>query len=134
MFNRKSDKLEMVLGENSKIVGDVESLGTILVEGTILGNLNGEKIILGEKASVKGHISANCISIAGKIEGNLLGKDSVEIKGTARILGDIITKSISMMDGAIFNGMCRMDHHLQQGQSAETEKNVVEFSALERQS
>ena len=29
MFSRKSAKLEMVLGENSKIAGDVESVGTI---------------------------------------------------------------------------------------------------------
>lgn len=131
MFNRKSDKLEMVLGENSKITGDVESLGTILVEGTIMGNLQGEKVILGEKAFVKGDISANAISIAGRLEGHLLGKESVEIKGTARIVGDIATKSLSMMDGAIFNGMCRMDG-TQVGRSAESDKNVVEFAALER--
>ena len=130
MFNRKSNKLEMVLGENTKFTGNVESLGTILVEGTIRGNLQGEKVILGEKAFVQGDISANCISIAGKIEGHLLGKESIEIKSTARIAGDILTKSISMMDGAIFNGMCRMDVALP-GQGAESDKNVIEFGAAE---
>ena len=102
----------MVLGENSKVSGDVESLGTILVEGTILGNLQGEKIIIGDKAHVQGDISADCISIAGKIEGHILGKESVAIKGTARITGDILTKNISMMEGAVFNGKCRMDEVL----------------------
>jgi cytoskeletal protein CcmA (bactofilin family) len=131
MFNRKSDKLEMVLGANSKVTGDVESLGTILVEGTILGNLQGEKIILGEKAYVQGDISANCISIAGKIEGHLLGKESVEIKSTARIVGNILTKSISMMNGAILNGMCQMDG-AQPGRGVGSDENVVvEFTASE---
>jgi cytoskeletal protein CcmA (bactofilin family) len=131
MFNRKSDKLEMVLGENSKIIGDVESAGTILVEGTILGNLQGEKVILGEKAYVKGDISANSISIAGKIEGHLLGKENVELRNTAKVFGDIVTKSLSMMDGAFFNGMCRMDGGSEQTVS-DTDRNVVEFTAMER--
>jgi cytoskeletal protein CcmA (bactofilin family) len=131
MFNRKSNKLEMVLGENSKVTGDVASLGTILVEGTILGNLECEKVILGEKAYVKGNISSNTISVAGKIEGNLLGRESVEIKNSAQISGDITTKSLSMVDGAVFNGMCRMDG-AQQGRVSESDKNVVEFATLER--
>lgn len=130
MFNRKSDKLEMVLGENSKVTGDVESLGTILVEGTILGNLQGEKVILGEKAFVQGDISADSISIAGKIEGHLLGKESVEVKSTARIVGDILTKKMSMMEGAIFNGRCRMGGTLP-GRVSGSDENVVEFTASE---
>ena len=130
-INRKSDKLEMVLGENSKITGNVESAGTILVEGTILGHLQGEKVILGEKAFVRGNISANSISIAGKIEGNLQGLESVEIKSTGRIAGDIRTRRLSVMDGAIFNGMISMDG-TDQVRSSEPEKNVVEFAAVDR--
>jgi len=131
IFNRKSDKLEMVLGDNSKITGDVESSGTVLVEGTIMGNILGEKVILGEKAFVQGDISANVISVAGKIEGHLRGKESVEIKGTARVSGDITTKNLSMMDGAIFNGACRMDY-AQSGRGLEGEQNVVEFASADR--
>jgi cytoskeletal protein CcmA (bactofilin family) len=128
MFARKAAKLEMVLGENSKITGDVESLGTILVEGSILGNIQGEKVILGEKAFVKGNITASSISIAGKIEGHLSGREAVEIKDTARIYGDVLTKSLSMMSGAILNGMCRMeDAHMVR--DMDTDKNVVEFTA-----
>lgn len=131
MFIRKADKLKMLVGENSKVTGDVESPGTILVEGTILGNVQAEKIILGEKAYIRGDISANCISIAGKIEGHLLGTENIEIKSTAQISGDILTKSISMMDGAIFNGMCHMDSALS-GRGVESDKNVIEFGAAEQ--
>jgi cytoskeletal protein CcmA (bactofilin family) len=130
MFIRKADRLKMVLGENSKITGDVESPGTILVEGTILGNVQGEKVIMGEKAYIRGDISANCISIAGKIEGHLLGTESIKIKSTAKITGDIFTKSIYIMDGAIFNGTCRMDNALS-GRGVESDKNVIEFGAAE---
>jgi cytoskeletal protein CcmA (bactofilin family) len=132
MFNnRKADKLDLVIGESSKITGFVESAGTILIEGTIIGNLHGNKVILGEKSYVKGDISANNISIAGKIEGQLKGRDSIEVKATGHISGDMVTKHLSMMKGAIFNGMSSMDS-AGQGQGEETDKKVVEFAAKER--
>jgi len=130
MFNRKSDKLELILGENSKITGDVESAGTILVEGFIIGSTHGEKVILGEKSYVKGDILANSISIAGKTEGCLKGRKSVEIKSTGCVSGDIITRKLSIMEGAIFNGMSLMDD-ADQGQMEETDKKVIEFAAKE---
>ena len=131
MFNRKSDKLELVLGENSKITGDIESKGTVLVQGTIIGNMHSEKVILGEKAYVKGDILAGSISIAGKINGCLEGKESVEVKVTGRISGDITAKRLSIMEGAIFNGISHMGDACQ-NQSKDTDKNIVEFASKEQ--
>ena len=132
MFNnRKSDRLELVIGESSKITGYVESAGTILVDGTIVGNLHGNKVILGEKSYIKGDISANNISIAGKIEGQLKGKESIEVKATGHISGDMATKHLSMMKGAIFNGMSSMDD-ADQAQMEETDRKVLEFAFKER--
>jgi cytoskeletal protein CcmA (bactofilin family) len=129
MFNnKKSDRLELVIGESSKITGYVESAGTILIEGTIIGNLHGNKVILGEKSYVKGDISADNISIAGKIEGQVKGRESIEVKPTGHISGDMATKHLSMMKGAIFNGMSSMDD-AGQGQMEETDRKVVEFAA-----
>lgn len=126
--NRKSDRLELMIGESSKITGYVESAGTILIEGTVMGNLCGNKVILGEKSYVKGDISANNISIAGKIEGQLKGKESIEVKATGHVSGDMVTKHLSMMTGAIFNGMSNMDD-ADQAEMEETDRKVVEFAA-----
>ena len=131
MFNRKSDTLELVLGKNSKITGDVESAGTILVQGTIIGNIHSKKVILGEKSYVKGNIFANSISIAGKIDGCLKGKENVEVKVTGYITGDITARRISIMEGAIFNGISRMDDTCQD-HTENIDKNIVEFAAKER--
>ena len=130
MFNRKPDKLELVVGENSKITGDIESERTVLVQGTIVGNIYSEKVILSEKSYVEGDILANSISIAGKTEGHLKGRKSIEVKSTGRVSGDIITRKLSIMGGAVFNGMAFMDDADQD--QKETDKKVVEFAAKER--
>jgi cytoskeletal protein CcmA (bactofilin family) len=131
MFNRKSDKLELILGKNSKITGDVESTGTILIQGTIIGNIHSDKVILGEKSYVKGDIFAGIISIAGKIDGCMEGKESVEVKVTGHISGDITARRLSVMEGAIFNGIARMGDACR-NQTKDTDKNIVEFAAKER--
>ena len=131
MFNRKPDKLDVIVGKHSKIMGEVQSAGTILIDGTMVGNLHGEKVILGEKSYVKGNIFANSISIAGNIDGCLKAGEIVEVKETGCISGDVVTKRMSIMSGAVFNGMSYMDG-THQGQIKETENKVVEFVAKER--
>jgi cytoskeletal protein CcmA (bactofilin family) len=69
--------------------------------------------------------------MAGKIEGQLKGRESIEVKATAHISGDIVTRHLFMMKGAIFNGMSNMDD-AGQGQMEETDKKILEFAAKER--
>jgi len=108
MFNRKADRLKLVLGEGSKITGDIEALGTIIVDGTIIGHVIGEKAILGEKAYIKGDVVANNIIMGGKIDGSLKGKERVELRATGQVFGDIHTSRLSIMEGAIFQGKSYM--------------------------
>jgi cytoskeletal protein CcmA (bactofilin family) len=108
MFNRKADRLKLVLGESSKITGDIESLGTIIVDGTVVGHIMGEKVILGAKACVRGDIAAKTIIVGGKIDGCLNGKERVELKASAQVLGDICTSRLSVVEGAIFHGTSLM--------------------------
>jgi len=131
MFRRKSDRLHLVLGENSKISGNVDSPGAIFVDGTIIGDVDGAKVILGEHGCVSGNIRAGAIIIGGKIEGQLSGTDRVEIKSTGRVTGDITTKTLSIAEGGIFNGISRMD--VETEKTAEmTNGKIVEFLAKEQ--
>jgi cytoskeletal protein CcmA (bactofilin family) len=131
MFNRKADRLKLILGESSKITGDVEALGTIIVDGTIIGHMTAEKIILGEKAYVKGNVAANSVIIGGKIDGHLKGKERVELRATGRVTGDITTNRLAIMEGAVFNGMSYMDQMDQLGQEEKKPADTGEKKVLE---
>lgn len=126
MFNKKADRLRLILGESSKISGDVEALGTIIVDGTIIGHVTGEKVILGDKACVRGDIAANNIVIGGMVEGQIKGKERVELRPTGRVRGDIFTPRLSVMEGAVFNGTSCMDKIEQTSQSEPAEEKTDE--------
>jgi len=109
VFHRKADRLKMVLGENARITGNVESTGAVFIDGAIRGNVEGAKVILGEHGCVDGDIKAGTIIIGGTVTGRLDGTEKVEIKATGRVAGDIETKVLVIAAGGVFNGNVRME-------------------------
>ena len=131
MFHRRADRLKMVLGENARITGDVESTGAVFIDGAIRGNVEGAKVILGEHGCVDGDIKAGTIIIGGTVTGRLDGAEKVEIKATGRVAGDIETKVLVITAGGVFNGNVRMEGA---GNSSGEcgDGKVVEFLVMEQ--
>lgn len=123
MFHRNKEKLESFIGTNSNFKGDINTKGTLRIDGTMDGNANADWVILGEKAFLKGDITAKGIIVGGKAEGNLKAKEIVEIKSKGQVSGDIYTVKLSIVEGAIFNGKASMEKE---------ESKIVELQAKEK--
>ena len=108
MFSKNTEKLESFIGANSVFKGDIETKGTLRVDGTTEGNVNADWVILGEKASLKGDIKARGIIVGGRAEGNLIAEEIVEIKAKGQISGDISTNKLTIVEGGIFDGRSSM--------------------------
>ena len=108
MFSKNTEKLESFIGVNSVFKGDIETKGTLRVDGTMEGNVNADWVILGEKASSKGDIKARGIIVGGKVEGNLIAEEIVEIKVKGQVSGDISTNKFTIVEGGIFDGRSSM--------------------------
>jgi len=118
MFSRNSEKLEALIGVSTEFRGNIDTKGTLRIDGIFEGNINADWVILGEKASVKGDIESRGIVVGGKIEGNLRAKEIVEIKSKGQVLGDIHTTKLTVIEGGIFDGRSTM---IKEG------SNIVEF-------
>jgi cytoskeletal protein CcmA (bactofilin family) len=120
MFHKNTEKLESFIGENSQFKGDIDTKGTLRIDGVMEGNVNADWVILGEKATLKGDVSARGIIVGGKIEGNLRAKEIVEIKPKGQIFGDIHTSKLTILEGGIFDGRSTM---------TKEESKIIEFQA-----
>ena len=78
------------------------------VDGTVEGQLDADYVILSETAEVKGEIKAKKIIIGGKMDGNVRAQELVEIKSKGKVLGDIFTPKLAIIEGAEFNGKVEM--------------------------
>ena len=74
-------------------------------EGTLntMGNLT-----IGENAVVNADITGESIIIAGKVHGNIHAISELKIVAPATVIGDIKTPLLSIAEGAVFEGHCRM--------------------------
>ncbi|MEQ8178272.1 MAG: polymer-forming cytoskeletal protein [Amphiplicatus sp.] len=86
--------------------GNINSSGEIQFDGSLEGDVKASSLIIGEKASVKGEVVCESVTVRGRVEGGIRAK-SVSLAATAHIQGDILHSSLSVESGAHFEGNCR---------------------------
>lgn len=97
--------ISTVIGEHTRILGNLESKGGLRIDGDIEGEIKVEShLIIGSQGRVRGGISANTITVAGKIDGDVFAKEKVELLSSAQVKGNISSARIEMKEGAILQG------------------------------
>ncbi|MGD9240271.1 MAG: polymer-forming cytoskeletal protein [Desulfobacterales bacterium] len=96
-------------GKNLKIKGRVSGTGNIIILGALDGefNLKG-RVKIAQPAKIKGTVKADVISVNGNVRGSLVAQERVHLDQTARIEGQINTPSLSITEGAFFDGEVTM--------------------------
>jgi cytoskeletal protein CcmA (bactofilin family) len=109
MFGKKSSsKLETLVGAESEVHGELAVKGTIRIDGLVDGNINADWVIVGETGTVAGNIRARGAVVGGRVTGNIDAEKIVELKAKARFAGEIRTPSLTVAEGAVFEGQSRM--------------------------
>lgn len=112
MFQKKETEsnYDIIIGPSSLIKGDIESEGSIRVDGKIFGNIKSlGNVIISENANVKGDIYSVNAEIYGKCEGNVQVKGKINIHQNSSLIGDIVAKSFNTKEGSLFKGNCIVD-------------------------
>ena len=98
-----------VIASGLRIVGDLESVGLIKVEGRIEGSVtSARQVLLSRGATIQGSIIADEVVIAGTLNGGIRAGERLELQSTSVVNGDIETKSVIVLEGAQINGTMRM--------------------------
>ena len=123
MFHKNTEKLESLIGSNSIVKGEIDTKGTLRIDGTVEGNVSADWVVIGEKGQIRGDITARGIVVGGRVEGNLRAKEIVEIKNKGQICGEIFTSKLTITEGAFFDGRSSM---------LKEESKVIELLAKEK--
>lgn len=113
MFSKKEEidttKIDTIIGKETVINGTIEAKGILRVEGKVTGQLNTNgDIIVAASGLVEAEIKCRSISIAGTIRGNIESTGVLEIEPSGKLYGDITVAKLSIGDGAVFQGACKM--------------------------
>jgi cytoskeletal protein CcmA (bactofilin family) len=106
---KEGGELTAFLDEASEIEGKFSFSGTVMINGRLRGEVHSnDTLIVGEKGVINASIRAGIVLVSGEVVGNVVGVERVELRGSARVSGDIEAPIVVVDEGVMFDGHCRM--------------------------
>src|SRR3982751_4065684 len=97
---------QATIGKSLVIKGEVTGSESLYIDGRVEGSINlpGNRVTVGRNGVVAANINAREVVIIGKVRGNLMTSDRVDIRNEGSLTGDVVAQRISIEDGAYFKG------------------------------
>ena len=112
------------VGENVEFKGTINYKGTVRIDGRLTGEIHTEgTLIVGQSASVEAKVVAGIVVCQGKLVGDIVAREKIQLISPAVLDGSVKTPSLSMEEGVLFNGTCAMSS------KSEEEASTSSFSS-----
>jgi cytoskeletal protein CcmA (bactofilin family) len=111
-----------LIGHATTITGNIVAEEDLEIQGTIEGSvrLAKHRVVVGSDGIVKATVEADSVLVIGKITGNVVATELVEVNAGGVIEGDVKAPRVIMKDGAIVIGALDMSAGSPSGVSVST--------------
>ena len=107
--SQQSGTMYNAITSGSKIIGTIIADGDIRIDGTVEGEMQcAGKVVIGEKGLIKGTVTCQNAEIMGMLDGKITNSQTLALRATGKIKGDVITQTLIVEPNAQFNGTCQM--------------------------
>lgn len=101
--------LDTLIGANTLFEGCIYSERSLCVEGRVRGRIETKgEVVVGREGKVEADIRADSVVVGGQIVGSVIAHRRLEITSTGRVTGDIEAQSMSIAEGGVLEGSCKM--------------------------
>jgi cytoskeletal protein CcmA (bactofilin family) len=95
-----------VIGTDLTVVGNLQSKGEIQIDGTVQGDIQAARVIVGQAARITGGVVADDVVVQGTVMGSIRG-NRVTLQSSSKVEGDVFHQSLAIEQGAFFEGKSR---------------------------
>ena len=105
-----SEEISGYFGKEAVFEGKMAFEGVFRLDGKFEGEIfQSGTLIVGDSAVVKGKMEVTSIVINGRVEGDVYAKERTEIHTTGKFYGNLLTPVLTIDEGGIFEGHCKME-------------------------
>ena len=109
-----SAKVDTIIGQQTRIEGDVHFNGGLHVDGRIKGSIiaadgSASVLTVSEHGDIEGDVRVPTIILNGTVTGDVHSEEHVELAAKARVNGNVYYKLIEMAMGAAVNGRIALE-------------------------
>jgi cytoskeletal protein CcmA (bactofilin family) len=116
------------LDQASKVSGKLNFEESAQIDGQVDGEINAKgSLTIGESATVTAQIKAASIIVAGKVKGEMIASQRIEICPSAKVSGNLTAPKLAVHEGAILDGHCVM-----QPDGAREDRKITVLATEER--
>ena len=125
-------RIDTVIGQQTRLEGDIRFTGGLHVDGTVKGNIIAEPgsdnvLTVSEKGRIEGDVQVPNLELNGAVEGDVHASERVELASHAKVTGNVYYNLIEMAMGAEVNG--NLVHRGTERQESESSEDVGNIDA-----
>ena len=96
---------ESLIAADLTIEGKIEGGGSVRIAGKFKGDVNVQgDLTIEAGAKLTGSVRADKVTIAGELEGNVIGASRIDLLQTGIVIGDLKARSLAVAAGATMRG------------------------------
>ncbi|HEV3471523.1 MAG TPA: polymer-forming cytoskeletal protein [Pyrinomonadaceae bacterium] len=106
----KEGTLTGFVGNGTTLQGEASFKGMLRVDGHLSGRISSEDgtLIVSTNGQVDANVEVAVAQIYGTVNGDITATKRIEMGRVAKVTGNILTPSLVIENGALFEGSCRM--------------------------
>jgi cytoskeletal protein CcmA (bactofilin family) len=97
-------KLNSLIGKGSNCTGDIAVEGGLKIDGGFKGTISANSLYIGKSAIVEATVNVKTAVIGGRLLGDIIAEDGLELQPKAELIGDVRTKNLIVADTAVLEG------------------------------
>lgn len=99
------------IGRTVVIKGEVSGSEPLYIDGCVEGTIHfaDHRVTIGRHGTVTANIAAKEVVVMGSVKGNIECSDRLDIRAEGSLIGDVLTRRISVEDGAVLKGKVQVD-------------------------
>lgn len=102
-----AEELNGFLDLGTEVVGELHFKNAFRIDGRVKGRILSENmLVIGETGDVEADIDCGIVSIRGRVQGHVHGRDKIELLAGARVQGTLESPRLVIEEGAFFQGDC----------------------------
>jgi len=107
--NLNSFSQQNTIAQGTTFNGDLISEGDFRIEGAISGSLTTTgKVVIGKTGTIDGVLVCKNADVEGKFKGTLTVSDTLSLRASADVEGEVQVGKLAVEPGATFNANCLM--------------------------
>jgi cytoskeletal protein CcmA (bactofilin family) len=94
------------ISQGIRIKGEVTGSEDLYVDGQVEGKLNltNGALTIGPNGVVKADVDAREVFVSGRVDGNIVGHDKIQLRSTGQVSGEVRTERLAIDEGASLRG------------------------------